>query len=358
MPSFFWKGVQAAETEPTDHPPVVPPSLDLFSSSTTSRPSRAASMAAASPDPPPPTTTTSASDRLTVAMMLCLPLLRRHPSIDCEHGASSERGFVTRKVQYRLRDLLGLSKAVHDLACLKGFSERRWVLALGLYLGVVGRFDRARSYAVDPYVLRSVVQGHGLRKRCHAPFRGTVGRPMLYTNYRPHRSRVDDNATALAAHHRDCILAPEVDALEVYRHQAVPIGFFCLYDVRSEAVPSVVDQYVEAAVLLDRVMDHLLDARRARDVHPPRDGLGAAISRQCCHFLGRRSIYVCDDHIGSLASEQQAHGPSDTRAPARDYANFVVKSHCSSNRFLVRPSDSAAAISTTRFNSTFARPDG
>src|SRR5207249_2949783 len=93
------------------------------------------------------------------------------------------------------------------------------------------RGNRARVHRVAPNLVPGVLRRGGFGEETHGPLSGRVGRSISRAAHQAGgRGDIDDGPAASASHRRDGVFRPQKDALDVYRHDAVPVVFGGFFD--------------------------------------------------------------------------------------------------------------------------------
>ena len=122
-----------------------------------------------------------------------------------------------------------------------------------------------------------------------------------------HRGVVDDRPGMLAHHHRQHMVAGQVGALEVHRHQPVPGRLVEFGRAADHGDADVVDQDVDPPVGLQGARHQPLDIGAARHVADHGDAAAAFLVDDPLGGRGGGGVDVQPDHLRPLAGKQHRH---------------------------------------------------
>ena len=155
---------------------------------------------------------------------------------------------------------------------LRVAAQQAFEVALGVAaavrVGLVaqhGGHDVGRTDRVDAHQVGGELEGERLGEQAHAALGGRVDRRLGRAHHAGVRGDVDDAALRLAQL-GDGVAAAEERALEVDRHDALPVGFGHGLAGTLDPEAGAVDEHVEAAGAGDRHGDHALAVAHDRDV--------------------------------------------------------------------------------------------
>src|SRR5215211_1464816 len=141
-----------------------------------------------------------------------------------------------------------------------------------------------------------------------------------------HRRDVDNAPPiSLGDHLTGGLLAADPDPREVDGDHLLPDVQWCLEKGELLFYTGVVDHDVEAAELLDGLLDQAPHFLRLGDIGLNRDGLAPDL----LYLLDRtfpffRVTPVVDGHRGSLPPESDGDGPADPQGRACDYSDLIL----------------------------------
>ncbi len=210
----------------------------------------------------------------------------------------------------------------------RGISESNCLSLLGMFVEVlVDRgLDGARGDVVYGDAVRGQLDGDGPHQHPDAPFGRTVGRVRRHGQVLVYRGDVDDAPPiALGDHLAGGLLAAEPHPRKVDRDHLLPHLEGRLEKGDLLFYARVIDHHVEAAELLDGLLDQALHALRFGDVGLYGDGLASALLYlfdRLLPFFGVAS--VVDGHRGPFPRESECDGPADPEGRARYCGDLIL----------------------------------
>jgi hypothetical protein len=196
---------------------------------------------------------------------------RRQTAIDEKFGGGNVLGLVGGQEQRRIGGIPGVAHVAQRALRVARADQVGDIAFLAIDAGQRGMYQRrvhqSGQDAVGADAVGRVPDGHGPRHRHHRPLAGRVeavvdAGPAAYG----HRGIVDDRPGVLADHHRQHVVAGEVGALDIDRHQPVPGRLVEFGRTANDGHADVVDQDVDAPVGVQCRRHHPLDIGGASHV--------------------------------------------------------------------------------------------
>src|SRR3990172_4392231 len=179
------------------------------------------------------------------------------------------------------------------------------------------RLDPARTQAVDPDAVLGQGEGQHARHLHHAALRGAIDRGGVgAARDAQHGGHVDDRALGLAQG-REGIFRAEEGALEIEREHHLPVALGRVLDQHVVAAAGVVDQDVEPAHRLDRVVHQALAVRDLREIAGRRGEAGTA-AHLLDHLPDAVGLAAVDGYGRAELVKTVRGAPADAHGAARD----------------------------------------
>src|SRR6266540_4472577 len=172
----------------------------------------------------------------------------------------------------------------------------------------------------------SVLDGGRLGQEAHRAFRGGVRSGTIGTPDQPgSRGDVDDGAAPSLPQSGDGVFRPEKDALDVDRHNAVPVVFGRLLDPFADENPGIVHQDIELAIAPHRRVYGSLPVRLPGDVEMDVCGLAARRMNLRCDRAPVVVEHIAEDHLGALTTKELRFRGPLAPGPATDQGHFPIQ---------------------------------
>jgi hypothetical protein len=124
-------------------------------------------------------------------------------------------------------------------------------------------------------------------------------------------------------HLGDFIFHAQPNARQVRRQGVLPIFLACFDDTGDRPYEAgIVERIVQAAILIDCTLDHLLHVSRLGHINANAACLTALVSNHRDGFLGSHAIDISDDYASALTREGEGGCPPDTGCTTRYNDDF------------------------------------
>src|SRR4030095_8453850 len=249
-------------------------------------------------------------------------LLGRCTTIDDEFTASDKRRLIGGKIQHAIGDICGRASSAKWDTPQPLFPSSGITQDIAHHLSV----NRTRMHRVAADLVFGVLDGGRLGKESYRAFRGGVRRGAIGTSDQSGcRGDVDDGAATRLPHSGDGVLRPEEDALDIDRHNAVPVVFGRLLDPFADENPGIVHQDIELAISPHRSVDCGLPVRLTGDIEMDVGGLAARGMNLCFDPAPVLVEHIAEDHLGVLATKELRFRGPLAPGPATDQGHFPIQ---------------------------------
>ena len=167
-----------------------------------------------------------------------------------------------------------------------------------------GCAHRAGTDGVHADSLGGMVERHAAHQTDHGVLGDVVGHLSLLADDARGRGDADDGSASRAGHGGHGVARAQVRALEVDRHDPVPLLLGHLADGAGAGNPGVVHEHVQAAEPLHGGLRQALGVRGGGDVGLQPQPLAARLDDAPRRCVGGCAVHVGRDHPGALAGEQ------------------------------------------------------
>jgi hypothetical protein len=119
-----------------------------------------------------------------------------------------------------------------------------------------------------------------------------------------HRGQVDDPSGALSQHGASCRFRTEKDSFEIHIHDPFPLLFFEAQEQIIKRQPSIVDNDINASVLLDDLLKSRIHFGAVRHIEPRKLSLTTTLSNaRPGLFSGSLGLYVVNKDKSPITRE-------------------------------------------------------